>query len=109
MNKAKKACYLAKNFLLKSKTIAIGGAVALMTPMVASADGLLENRDLVELLANTALGKTIGKTGMIWGALITVAILVAAGRAAIANDPRKFIPGFIVAGVIAAAVALIIT
>jgi hypothetical protein len=35
--------------------------------------------------------------------------LVASAKAAIANDPRKFIPAFIVAGGIAAVVGVIIT
>lgn len=109
MNKAKKAWYLAKNFLLKSKAKAVGGTATLMAPMAASANSLLENQDITSVLMDTALGKTIGKTGMIWGVLITVAILVAAGRAAIANDPRKFLPGIIVAGGIAAVVGMIIS
>lgn len=109
MNKTKKTWNLAKKFLTKSRAKAAGTTVALMAPMAVFANTLLENQDITSILMDTALGKTIGKTGMIWGVLITVAILVAAGRAAIANDPRKFLPGIIVAGGIAAAVGMIIT
>ena len=109
MNKAKKAWYLAKNFLSKSKVKAMGGATALMAPMAASANSLLENQDITVLFMDSALGKTIGKTGMIWTVLIIVALLIASGKAVIANDPRKFIPAFIVAVIIASIVGLIIT
>lgn len=109
MNKAKKAWYLAKDFLLKSKATVIGSTVTLMTPMAASANTLLENKDIIAIFMDTALGKTIGKTGMIWTVLIVVALLIASGRAVVANDPRKFIPAFIVAGVIASIVGVIIT
>lgn len=109
MKKVKKTLSSTSRYICKGKKKIVSGAAVLMAPVVTFANTLLENQDVTSVLMDTALGKTIGKSGMIWGVLITVAILVAAGRAAIANDPRKFLPGIIVAGGIAAAVGMIIT
>ena len=109
MKKVKKALSSTGRFICKGKKKIVSVVAVLMVPVATFANTLMENQDVMSALMDTALGKTIAKSGMIWGVLMTVAILVAAGRAAIANDPRKFIPGFIVVGGIAAAVGFIIT
>lgn len=109
MKKVKKALSSTSRFVCKGKKKIVSATIILMAPMASFANNLLENQDIIELLMNSALGKTIGKNGMIWGVLMGIALLIAAGKAVFEGDPRKFIPAFVVVAIIAAIVGFVIT
>lgn len=68
-----------------------------------------KDQDIVKTLLNGAMGKTLGKEGMIWGLLTVMSFASGAFWAAIKHDPKAFIPAFISAGIISTIVGVFIT
>ena len=59
-----------------------------------------QGTDIVATLIQGTIGKTLSKDGHLWEFLIAVTFVVGTGWAAVKNDPKAFIPAFIVMGLI---------
>lgn len=65
---------------------------------VANAAG--KDGDIMKQLVEGSIGKTLSKDGLLWTVLIAITFAVATFYAAIKNDPKAFIPAFIVMAII---------
>lgn len=83
--------------------------VALMVSSLSYADDRGGGVDVVEVIWSGSIGKTLGKSGLIWGALVTVSFVVAGFYASIKKDPKEFIPAFIIMAIVSTVTGAVLT
>ena len=66
------------------------------------------NGDIVAELLNGSIGKTLGKGSMLWTVLIALSFAGAGFYAALKQDPKAFIPAFLIMGIITTVTGLFI-
>lgn len=66
------------------------------------------NGDIVAELLNGSIGKTLGKGSMLWTVLIAFTFAGAGFYAALKQDPKAFIPAFLIMGIITTVTGLFI-
>lgn len=79
---------------------------SLSTGVCCAATG--SNGDIVAELLNGSIGKTLGKGSMLWTVLIAFTFAGAGFYAALKQDPKAFIPAFLIMGIITTVTGLFI-
>lgn len=86
------------------KMVALGGSLSVNICSAANAN----NGDIVAELLNGSIGKTLGKGSMLWTVLIAFTFAGAGFYAALKQDPKAFIPAFLIMGIITTVTGLFI-
>lgn len=83
--------------------------VMFMVSSLSYADDRGGGVDVVEVIWSGSIGKTLGKSGLIWGALVTVTFAVSTFYAAIKKDPKEFIPAFVILAIVSTVTGTVLT